>query len=101
EIDAIALQEVGKNWKAAGKFHDWKAMIQDQLDFENTHASFAHNKHDRKNTVLQWGGTGLMTFQDVAHRAFKSGQDPTGLGRWVWTQYRGINGITTRVISAY
>ena len=30
-----------------------------------------------------------------------SNHDPTGLGQWAWTRYRGRNSIITRVVCAY
>ena len=29
------------------------------------------------------------------------GEDPSGLGRWTWAQYRGKQGIVLRVVSVY
>lgn len=37
----------------------------------------------------------------MAHRVISSGRDPTGLGRWCWTCYRGQHDVTLRIITAY
>ena len=34
-------------------------------------------------------------------REYSRGEDPRGLGRWVWQLYRGINNRRLRVITAY
>ena len=36
-----------------------------------------------------------------SHRVLKSGQDPSGLGRWAWTLFAGRNNTKLRVISGY
>ena len=35
------------------------------------------------------------------HQTQSTGQDPSGLGRWAWTRYRGRQGIHLRVVTAY
>jgi hypothetical protein len=35
------------------------------------------------------------------HRIVGKGRDPSGLGRWVWTRYRGRDQITIRIFMAY
>ncbi len=43
----------------------------------------------------------LDQYQQIANRAFESGKDPSGLGRWSWTHLRGKDGLNMRVIVAY
>lgn len=50
---------------------------------------------------MHWGGTSIWSINNAAHRAFDSGSDPSGLGRWSWTRYRGRGNVTLRIISAY
>ena len=42
-----------------------------------------------------------MTFGELAMRTCKTGVDKTGLGWWAYTLFKGQNGCTTRIISAY
>jgi hypothetical protein len=49
----------------------------------------------------QYGGVTLLSINKAAHRVTRSGQDTAGLGRWAWTQYRGRNNVSLRVITAY
>ena len=42
-----------------------------------------------------------MSTDDVTHRITATGKDPTGLGRWCWTQFQGKNGVKVRTISVY
>jgi len=51
--------------------------------------------------VCQYGGTALFSIDKTAHRAFQRGSDKTKLGRWCWTRYKGKNGHTLTVITAY
>ena len=43
----------------------------------------------------------VLSINTAAHRVCKSGQDPTGLGRWCWTKYGGKHGVSVMVICAY
>ena len=99
DMDVIGLSECNLNWK-----HIQPA---DRLEertigwFESLHISTAY--YATYNTVqpYQFGGVSLWSVNQAAHRVMSKGVDTTGLGRWSWTRYRGRNGITLRVVSAY
>jgi len=69
--------------------------------WENCQWVLAHNHTEENKTPFQPGGTGLLSVNHVAHRALRPGEDPTGLGRWCWTHFRGANGFILQVISLY
>jgi hypothetical protein len=50
---------------------------------------------------IETGGVTLWNINKAAHRVTTSGQDTDGLGRWAWTQYRGRNQVSLRVVTAY
>ena len=52
-------------------------------------------------TPHQWGGCDLWSIDKAAYRIASRGSDPSGLGRWTWTRYRGKNGKHVRVVAAY
>jgi hypothetical protein len=43
----------------------------------------------------------MWSIGKAAHRVIGQGKDPTGLGRWIWTRYRGRNNTTLKIFSAY
>ena len=69
--------------------------------FQQIHVSVAHNTNEHPTTTSQRGGTALISKDQAALRVMDSGKDPTNLGRWVWTRFRGKNHLTLRVVVAY
>jgi hypothetical protein len=62
----------------------------------------AHNTNDADNhSQRQQGGTMSMSMGEMAGRMHSKGVDSSGLGRWVWQLFRGKDGITTRIYTAY
>ena len=99
DFNAFAMTEMNRYWPAL--------PMQDRL-YERTfkwwqslHISQAFNKDFKPLSDFHPGGTALFSRNHAASRAMKSGQDPSGLGRWTWTRYRGHKEITLRVVSAY
>ena len=54
---------------------------------------------DHDATKRQMGGVSLWSIEQGVNRHMNQGADH--LGRWAWSQYRGSNGKTLRVITAY
>eukprot|EP00978_Attheya_sp_CCMP212_P046229 scaffold379767_cov59-Attheya_sp.AAC.6 len=56
-------------------------------------------------TQHQVGGTVGMSFDQATHRvdSIRGGRrhDPTGLGRWTWTRFRGKGQMCLRVVVVY
>jgi hypothetical protein len=49
----------------------------------------------------QCGGVTQLSVWKTAHRVESFGVDPSGLGRWAWTCYRGRDGVNLRVATGY
>ena len=59
----------------------------------NLHASIAYNEVEEWPNEYQIGGTALITRGGMACRIMNKGKDGEKLGRWCWTDYRGLRGI--------
>jgi hypothetical protein len=58
--------------------------------------------HSANDTKVQWGGTGILLFDEARHRTVGSlGSDPENLGRWTWARIQGREGHHVRVVAAY
>jgi hypothetical protein len=98
--DCFLMVEPGLNWKKVGNNDRWYERIWGKL--KTSRSIFAHNVTELPITkVLQPGGVGMITTEEVTHRVIATGKDPTGLGRWCWMQLQGRNGIRIRLISVY
>ena len=103
DIDFLGLTEPNKCWH--------KLPTDDRLrerfygEWENLHTSIAYNKMNPHATANQVGGAIGMSFNQAAHRVDSigggRGHDPTGLGRWTWTRFRGKGQTCLRVIVVY
>jgi hypothetical protein len=66
------------------------------------HSNFAHNTWELDDTdTLQPRGTAIVVAPSLQGRCSAKGQDPTGLGRWVWTRIQGATDYNTSIFSAY
>jgi hypothetical protein len=63
--------------------------------WECSHNVFGYNRNDSDfSSVFQPGGTANISIGNSSHRVIKSGTDSTGLGRWVWTLFKGKHNVT-------
>ena len=99
QFDVFGLAELNVHWKnvsAHQRLHErtrgW---------FESLHLNTAYWQGFHTNGVSQYGGTSLWSINQGAHRVESSGKDFRGLGRWVWTRYRGKAGVNIRIIIGY
>lgn len=69
--------------------------------WESLHLSWTHNLTMKPVTVTQYGRTALFSIGSAAHRVVEKGSDPSKLGRWTWTRYRGKSNQMLRIITAY
>lgn len=77
----------------------WNERITGQWPASNSIT--ACNTEDECPTIWQPGGCLQISTARTTSKIIGQGRDPTGLGRWVWTRYRGIQGIILQVITAY
>lgn len=97
-FDVVGLTENNLNWQ--------KVPVQNRLHertrgwFEALHLTTAYYQAFNGISEFLPGGVSLWSMKQAAHRVMESGRDATGLGRWVWTRYRG-RGVTLRIVAAY
>jgi hypothetical protein len=97
KADCFLGTEAGINWSLMppeGQLAHWFR------DDRMMRSVAAHNTHEKFGR-LQAGGTFMISFGSLADRVVETGQDPTGLGRWVWMKCRGQEGIVTRIAVFY
>ena len=99
EADIVGMSETNRNWNLIDSNHRWYDRTRGW--FENSHSSLAHNTTNLDSAPYQPGGNLLLSIDKAAHRVFEKDKDPTGLGRWTSTVYRGKRNIKLRVITAY
>ena len=98
-FDVIGLAESNLHWR--------NVPVEDRLQertrqwWECIHMSTAYFQKFNAASASQHGGVTLWSINKAAHRVTTSGQDTDGLGRWTWTQYRGRNNVSLRVVTAY
>jgi hypothetical protein len=100
DYDCFMMAEIGLNWTKISANDRWFKRISGK--FRTSRSVFAHNVTElHQSKVLQPGGVGLMSTDDVTYRITATGKDPPGLGRWCWTRFQGKNGVKVRTISVY
>jgi hypothetical protein len=108
DFDIFGLAETNLKWcilPAASQFYE-----RIRNTWPKTHTSLAYNRtvpsrDSRKlkgqSEFRQYGGVALLSTTQAAHRVSGSGRDPTGLGRWTWTSYKGRSSVSLKVVAAY
>jgi hypothetical protein len=100
QIGILGMTELNKCWHLLPDKDKWKERSRGW--WETSHSNLSYNRNDNTlSTVYQPGGTAIISIENTSHRIIKSGQDPSGLGRWTWTRYRGKHNVSLRVICAY
>ena len=99
QYDIIAINETNKNWRhISHEQRPWRTL---SGVWQSSHLNFNCNTLDMTSDKCQPGGTGIISTGTNAHRIMGHGKDTTGLGRWSWTKYRGKEGLSFVVVSAY
>jgi hypothetical protein len=103
QIDVVAMQEIGLNFNCTGASDQWKHRIgwNTWLDGHRTKTVNAWNSLDRVKRLDQYGGVAILGLGRTSFYASGSGIDPSNLGRWCWTRYKGKDNLTLRVVSFY
>ena len=98
--DIMGLAETNQHWRSISSEHQWRNRTLSW--WETSHSTIAFNTKDIKSSSsFQPGGVILQSINKAVHRIIQSGKDPSGLGRWAWTLYRGKQNMTLRVVCAY
>jgi hypothetical protein len=98
-FDIFGVAETNLDWRMVPEDHKLHARTKEW--WPSLHLSYSFNHTQPPSTPTQYGGTALFSIDKAAHRIIEKGQDPTGLGRWCWSRYRGKSSHTLRVFSAY
>ena len=100
ETDIFGLTETNLNWSNIDQNHHWKERTLGI--WEHSHSILSYNHTDISSTTpFQPGGSLIHSTGNSCHRVISCQQDPSGLGRWCSTRYRGRQDITLRVVCAY
>ena len=99
DADIQALTETNVHWRML----DIDDRLYSRMGawFQSLHMSLAYNVTQHPTSPKQIGGVGIFSVNKASHRVFSRGQDKSNLGRWAWTLYRGKDGLSIRVITAY
>lgn len=100
KLDIFGLTEPNLHWDSLDPTDRWEARMAG-MGWKHAHHNIAFNTTDDSTQEWQPGGCILTSLERMVHRKISSGADPTGLGRWCWTRYRGRHDVTLRVITAY
>jgi exonuclease III len=99
EADGLALGEMNLHWAHVPT----KDCIPEQTLgwWKPFRQSTAYFKAWQTRSARQFGGVSVWSLNQLATHFIEDGTDPTGLGRWTSTQYRGKGQVRLRFISAY
>jgi hypothetical protein len=99
EADGLALVKLNLHWSHVPT----KERIPERTLgwWRNFRQSVAYFKAWQTRSAQQFGGVAVWSLNQLATHYIEHGSDPTGLGRWTSTQYRGKGQVRLRFISAY
>jgi hypothetical protein len=98
-FDVFGVAETNVDWRLLGEQD--RLYMRTKEWWETCHLNFTHNRVSPPLDKRQWGGSALFSLNQVAHRVVDKGWDPTNMGRWCWTKFRGRNNHCLRIFSAY
>jgi hypothetical protein len=99
EFDIFGMVETNIDWRLAAE-HE-KLHFRTREWWESSHISYSYNCSDVPIMKHQHGGSALFSMDKSAHRVSGKGVDPSMLGRWCWTKYKGRNNHSLYIITAY
>jgi hypothetical protein len=82
KFDVFGIPEVNLHWKLLPS--DSQLSQRTTPWFTDIKASTAYYEDFQVSGPKQYGGTTQWALESAAHRITATGQDKTGLGRWVW-----------------
>jgi len=99
QANVTAISELNIHWRNVTEENKLPSRM--ATWFESNHQNITYNTTHKPQGTYQIGGTAIFSVNKACHRIMKKGSDPSGLGRWCWTRYRGRDGLTLRVVSVY
>ena len=98
-LDELGLTEINLNLKHLPSSNQWSERVRKFPANSNIAATNEYaNFNDPKNLA---GGVAMFSFNTMKARTLDKGVDTSGLGRWVWTRYKGRNNLIFRVVTGY
>jgi len=98
--DIAPIVEMNVNWR--------QVPSKDRLEhrtvewWEHSRWSYSYNRHSSSTDKHLYGGTSVLTIGSSTARIWSHNHnDPTGLGRWTGTRYRGRGNRHIMIVSAY
>ena len=99
-FDIIGMTEVNLCWHKITSSQRWHSRTRGW--WETSSSVLAYNTNDIDTTSsFQPGGTLQVSINKAAHRVIQHGRDPSGLGRWCWSLFRGKHNVLLRVVTLY
>jgi hypothetical protein len=98
--DIKTLTEINTYWPKVPVHQQWEERSE-RLFPQGMKSRFSYNKTETASSNVQYGGAGALAVGETEHRLCLTGEDKTGLGRWVWMRYKGKGGMHLRVVGAY
>jgi hypothetical protein len=100
KLSIVGLAETNRCWHKLKDKDKWQERTRGWWETQNSVLSY-NTKDGEISSEFQPGGTAVISIDKPAHRIIGTGKDPSSLGRWAWTRYRGRHDVTLRVICAY
>jgi Endonuclease/Exonuclease/phosphatase family. len=98
-IDVIGFAEVNKDWRNIPQTQTFWQVTEGWFEYRRLATSI--NQTVTSNSPTQFGGTLLMTTNQLAHRTIQLDQDPRRLGRWTSVLLQGKQERRCRIVCAY
>ncbi len=99
KIDIFGMVEMNTNWRLVPKNRTIRKLTQGW--YQHQRVNTAYNQRDSICNIHQPGGTAIFSRDEMALRHINAGSDTKNLGRWVWSRYRGKDGMVLRQLSVY
>lgn len=108
DFDIFGIAETNLRWcalPAESQFHErirntW-SKPHSSLAYNRTKPSREPRKTKGQSQFQQYGGVALLSTTQAAHRVSGNVRNPTGLGGWTWTSYKGCSLVSLKVVAAY
>jgi exonuclease III len=99
QIQVLCLQETNTRFDKCPPNHRLQELTSDWFRSVKTNSTW--NRRIKTDERFQYGGTAIILRDEASDRFWKSGADPSGLGRWCWMLLRGYAGKSLLILSGY
>jgi len=95
----MGMSEVNVAWHQVN-FHKRLGSCTSEW-FESCHVTTAWNQHESFHSTVQTSGVAVLTINKLTYQVALMGCDPTSLGHWMWTRFRGKHTQHMHVVTCY